>query len=186
MSIQLFPDNTVLINFAYLHRMDLLRKLAKNPAWCATVAHECNESSQEPDLEDLVEANDIFGEPLRPDSGAEHVAIQTYRTKIARPGDAPYKNYGEAETLAIIESRSMRGIFVTDDKGVARAIQEQPDNGLQVSIVTTWELLRVAARRGFVDRDTLWSYVHVLRNKGRHQPPCALNREAFERWLDET
>jgi hypothetical protein len=43
----MFPDNTVLINFAIITRMDLLSRLANgNGRWCATVAAECVESSR--------------------------------------------------------------------------------------------------------------------------------------------
>ncbi|AEH08929.1 hypothetical protein FsymDg_1462 [Candidatus Protofrankia datiscae] len=51
MAVLLFPDNTVLINFAILNRMDLLGRLANgNGRWCATVAAECDASAQQPGL----------------------------------------------------------------------------------------------------------------------------------------
>lgn len=185
MALLLFPDNTVLINFAYLHRMDLLQKLARNPVWCGTVASECARSSLEPDLEDLTLADGIFGEPLRPANPVEHLAVATYKTRLDKPGDGRYKNLGEAETLALIDCRSLQALFVTDDQGVAQVVSQQGSAAPQVTVVTTWELLRVAARSAFVDHDTLWSYVHVLRNKKRHQPPCRYEREAFEAWLGQ-
>ena len=58
----MFPDNTVLINFAIINRMDLLEKLANgNGQWCATVAGECSESAKYPGLAALSAAEDIFG-----------------------------------------------------------------------------------------------------------------------------
>jgi hypothetical protein len=49
------PDNTVLINFAIINRMDLLARLANNNGkWCATVASECAESANRPELPALV------------------------------------------------------------------------------------------------------------------------------------
>lgn len=122
----LVPDNTVLVNFAFLHRMDLLRSFAGGSAratWCATVARECHASSRRSGLEDLTEAPGIFGEPLVPDSPAEHSTIRVYKTMLDRPGDGPLSNLGEAESLAILECRSLRAIFVTDDHG-ARDIAE--------------------------------------------------------------
>ncbi|HEU5416854.1 MAG TPA: hypothetical protein VFV41_04120 [Streptosporangiaceae bacterium] len=187
MSLLLFPDNTVLVNFAYLHRMDLLERLARNPAWCGTVAAECARSSGQPDLEDMSEAARIFGEPLRPESPVEHLMVRAYKTRLSRPGDGPYKNLGEAETLAIIECRSLRAIFVTDDNGPGLLLARQGGRTSPITVVTTWELLRVAAKAGYADRDTLWSYVHILRGKARHQPPgdAARDRNAFDRWLDQ-
>lgn len=44
MTVLTVPDNTVLINFALINRMDLLSRLANgNGRWCATVATECAE-----------------------------------------------------------------------------------------------------------------------------------------------
>lgn len=43
----LFPDNTVLISFALINRMDLLRRLANGKGrWCASVASECRNSAK--------------------------------------------------------------------------------------------------------------------------------------------
>ncbi|MCJ1704400.1 hypothetical protein [Rathayibacter sp. VKM Ac-2926] len=185
MTVRLFPDNTVLINFAYLHRMDLLRRLLGDPAWCATVAHECWMSSSEPDLEDLKEAPDIFGEPLFPETPAEHLLTTVYRKQLSRPGDPPTKNLGEAETLAIIHSRDIKAVFFTDDAGPAALLAGEP-SGIQVQTATTWGLLRIAYRAHFVDGDTLWSYVSVLRSRNRHLPPgrARYDREDFTAWLE--
>jgi hypothetical protein len=103
----MFPDNTVLINFAIINRMDLLEKLANgNGQWCATVAGECSESAKYPGLAALSAAEDIFGEPLYPDP-AEHQDVQVLRNRLASPGDPPTKHLGEAETVAIITRRRL-------------------------------------------------------------------------------
>ena len=81
----MFPDNTVLINFAIINRMDLLEKLANgNGQWCATVAGECAESAGYPGLAALSAAEDIFGEPLYPDP-AELQDVQVLRNQLASP-----------------------------------------------------------------------------------------------------
>jgi hypothetical protein len=185
MTYRFFPDTTVLINFAYLHRMDLLERLAKNPAWCASVADECARSSIEPDLADMSDAQQIFGEPLIPNGPAELLLTQTYRQQLSRPGDPPYKNLGEAETLAIIHSRNIAAVFFTDDAGPAGLLNGLGEHGPTLQTAGTWDLLRVAFRVGFVDSDTLWSYVAVLRSRGRHLPPgmAARRRQDFDAWL---
>lgn len=180
--VLLFPDNTVLINFAYLHRMDLLERLARNGAWCGTVAHECQQSARLPDLEDMAFAHGIFGEPLRPETPVEHVMVRTYQTRLARPGDRPNQNLGEAETLALIDCRSLQAIFVTDDSSVARVLDSSSSRP-RITVVSTWDLLRLAARSNFVDPDTLWSYVLILRRKGRHRPLGVTDRASFDAWL---
>jgi predicted nucleic acid-binding protein len=178
--VLLFPDNTVLINFAYIRRMDLLAKLARNSAWCATVAWECGQSSKQPGLQDMTDAHNIFGEPLRPETPAEHTMTRTLRTQLAKPGDGPYKHLGEAETLAIMASRSLRGIFATDDRAVPVLARAQ-----SITVITTWDLLRTAAHAGYIDRDALWSNLRTLREKGRGGPSRGTDRESYERWLDE-
>lgn len=178
MPLLLFPDNTVLINFAYIHRMDLLCRLAHNGAWCATVALECDRSSKQAGLEDMAQAHSIFGEPLRPETGAEHIMARTFRTQFAKPGDGPKQHLGEAETLAIIACRSLRAIFITDDRSVPVLADKHG-----ITIVTTWDLFRVAAHAGYVDRDALWSYLLILRQKGRGGPPGVTGRTSFEDWL---
>jgi hypothetical protein len=110
----MFPDNTVLINFAIINRMDLLKKLANgNGQWCATVASECAESAGYPGLAALTAAEDIFGEPLYPNP-AEHQDVQVLRNQLASPGDPPTKHLGEAETVAIITRRRLSCFLVTE------------------------------------------------------------------------
>jgi hypothetical protein len=80
----MFPDNTVLINFAIINRMGLLEKLANgNAQWCATVAGECAESAGYPGLAALSAAEEIFGEPLYP-TPAEHQDVQVLRNQFLR------------------------------------------------------------------------------------------------------
>jgi hypothetical protein len=94
----MFPDNTVLINFAIINRMDLLGRLANgNGQWCATVAIECSASAKRPELAALGGAGEIFGEPLRPDE-AEHQDIGVLRDQLAAPGEPRTQHLGEAET----------------------------------------------------------------------------------------
>lgn len=178
MTALMFPDNTVLINFAIVNRMDLLERLANgNGRWCATVATECAESARQPELAAMNEANEIFGEPLFPDA-AEHQDILVLRDQLASPGDQPTQHLGEAETIAIIVRRQLSCFFVTDDRGAARLAAR---NGIQVA--GTWHLLKIASRAGLIDADTLWGYVLTLEEHGRGVPPGVWNRPSFDKWL---
>src|SRR5260370_19925078 len=113
MTALFFPDNTVLINFAMINRMDLLERLANgNGAWCATVAAECRKSADFPGLAAMSDADRIFGAPLYPDQ-AEHQDLRPLRDELASPGAPAHAPLGEAETLAIIIRRSLRAFFVT-------------------------------------------------------------------------
>jgi predicted nucleic acid-binding protein len=177
-TVLVFPDNTVLINFAIINRMDLLSRLANgNGRWCATVATECAESARRPDLAALDGAREIFGEPLFPDA-AELQDVRVLRDELAVPGDRPSKHLGEAETIAIIVRRQLVCIFVTDDRDAARLATRKG-----VRAVDTWLLLRVAHRQSWLDADTLWGYVQTLQGQGRRPPPEARDRPSFDKWL---
>jgi hypothetical protein len=112
----LFPDNTVLVNFAIMSRMDLLARLANgNGQWCATVARECARSARVAGLAALNDAGSIFGEPLLPNA-VELQDARIMRDQLASPGDSRTAHLGEAETLAIITRRQLVCFFVTDDR----------------------------------------------------------------------
>jgi len=175
----LFPDNTVLVNFALINRMDLLERVVNgNGRWCATVASECERSAQEPGLEAMSLAAHIFGDPLYPETGAEHLDVQALRRELAQPGDAAYKHLGEAETLAIMSRRLIEGFFVTDDGDATRLAQNSG-----VKVISTWDLLRLGVRCHFVDSDSAWGYVQTLRSNRRGVPPCVSDRASFDIWL---
>jgi predicted nucleic acid-binding protein len=176
----LFPDNTVLVNFALINRMDLLEKLVNGKGrWCATVAFECARSAQEPGLDAMNLADEIFGSPWYPQSGAERQDIEIMRLELASPGDTPYQHLGEAETLAIMTRRSVTGFFVTDDVDASRLARQH-----QVQVISTWDLMRMAGRCNFVDPDTLWGYVQTLRSKKRGAPRGVRDRASFDKWLE--
>jgi predicted nucleic acid-binding protein len=174
----MFPDNTVLNNFAIINRMDLLARLTNgNGRWCATVAAECAQGALRPELAALDSAREIFGEPLFPDA-AELQDVRVLRDELAGPGDRSTDHLGEAETLAIVTGRRIRCFFVTDDRGAAGLATR---NGVQVA--TTWVLLELAYRKGWVDADTLWGYVQTLRTRNRGAPRGVSDRPSFDKWL---
>ena len=182
MSQLLFPDNTVLINFAILKRIDLLDHLLHNQgAWCASVSAECARSAKEPGLEALRDVPDVLGVPLIPQNRLEHLDTRTFRDGLARPGDGPLQHLGEAETLAIITRRGLDGVFVTDDREAARLAGTH-----HVPVANTWHLLGAAGRVGLVDADTLWGYVQTLRSARRGRPPEVTDRPSLDKWLGLT
>lgn len=175
----LFPDNTVLINFALINRMDLLSKVANGRGrWCLTVAGECERSSREPGLGAMATAPEIFGTPLYPENGAERLDVEALRSELAEPGDPPYKHYGEAETLAIMSRRSIAGFFVTDDTGASRLARNH-----SIAVLSTWDLLRLAVRCKLVDPDTAWGYRQTLMSNRRGTPFGVVDRVSFDAWL---
>jgi hypothetical protein len=75
---------------------------------------------------------------------------------------------GEAETIAIAVRRQLNCFFATDDKDTALLAT---NNNVQVA--TTWQLLKVACKKTWLDADTLWGYVQTLRVHERGgRPEC--------------
>lgn len=180
MTALLFPDNTVLVNFALTHRMDLFEQAAGGGRgrWCGTVAKECVLSARLPGLEDLGRVPDILGTPLYPETGAERLEVHHLRTELATPGDRPTDHLGEAETLAIITCRpDMTAFFVTDDRGAARLARTR-----EVQTITTWELLRILLRRTRIAEDEARVFVQTLHTARRALPRGCRTEHDVWRW----
>ncbi|SIJ03828.1 Uncharacterised protein [Mycobacteroides abscessus subsp. abscessus] len=174
---QLFlPDNTVLINFAIIGRMDLLAGLLNGRGcWCLSIAREC--ANSQPYQPDLSQAPAIFGPPLIPDR-AEHAEALILRDNMATPGDPTTKHRGEAETIAIITRRRINGFFLTDDRDATElAIRHG------IKVVTTWDLLRLAYKVNKVTKPALTGYLRTLKSQRRGQPPTVTNPEQLDDWL---
>lgn len=172
----MFPDTTVLINFAIINRMDLLARLTNGHGrWCATVSREWEDWT--PRLRLVAIPWEIFGDPLRPDP-AELEYARTLRTRLARPGKNPYRHLGEAETIAIVTRRGLRCFFVTDDRSAQQLARRHG-----VPTVDTWQLLRLGHAKGWVDADTLWGYVQTLRDHRRGGLREVTDRPSFDKWL---
>lgn len=77
----------------------------------------------------------MLGLPMRPED-REHSRIRQLRQLMASPGDHPDGHLGEAETIAIIEMRSLRAILAADDKDAARIAAPTPT-------LDTWGLARL-------------------------------------------
>ncbi|MBO3089427.1 hypothetical protein [Cellulomonas dongxiuzhuiae] len=179
MTTLLFPDNTVLVNFALINRVDVLQHIMSGrAAWCATVASECARSSVEPGLEGMASFVDTLGDPLYPETAAEHLQVRLLREELAVPGDPPTRHLGEAETLAILMSRRLTGVFVTDDRGARRLAEIH-----EIRCYTTWDMLKLAGRIKLVDPDTLWGYLQTLRGLRRGGPFGVHDRASFDTWL---
>ena len=174
----MFPDNTVLTNFALINRMDLLRRLANGKGrWCASVASECRNSAKRRDLAALDDAEDIFWRAHVPGSSRTPGCAGAAQP-ASRPGDPRTRHLGEAETVAIAVRRQLDCIFITDDRAAARLAA---NNG--ITVATTWDLLPMAHRMSWVDADTLWGYVLTIEGHGRGSPPGVWDRQSFNKWL---
>mgnify|MGYP000924467291 CR=1 FL=1 len=175
-----FPDNTVLINLAYINAIHLIRLRNTQATWCASVAQECRKSSRTPGLEALEDAPCFLGKPLYPD-GAEHSDIRIIRQDMAVPGDPITAHLGEAETIAIITRRRINAVFVTDDREATRVARAHG-----ITVASTWDILRLAVRLSLITPTDFWNHCLTLNGKGRGWPPCGRSRAEVDSWLQQT
>ena len=170
------PDNTVLINFAIIRRMDLLAEILKGQgSWCISIARECQKS--ESYYPDLAAANAIFGPPLTPDR-IEYEDTRLLRDSMASPGDPNTQHLGEAETIAIISRRRIGGFFLTDDRDAKHLATQHG-----ITVITTWDLLRHAHNTSKVTKPVLSGYLRTLKSHQRGNPPGVTNPDHLDDWL---
>ena len=164
-----FADNTVLENFCRTRRLQLLEDLLDSRGtWTATVAVECTASTRVTGLEDLVNVGGFLGEPISPETEDEFAAVQRHREFLRIPGDGPEKHLGEAETLALVELRSIHAIVLTDDTGAMRLA-----NRLSISVATTADLFRLAVRAERLDAQSAWDDLVSLQTEHHRFLPRA-------------
>lgn len=157
-----FADNTVLVGFATIGRMDLLENLFRGKGrWCPTVRDECFESAKRPELDSIADADDFLGEPIWP-TKAELLQTQVFRNQLASPQERdPNKHLGEAETLAVMVERFGFEILVTDDIDAARLAAKHG-----VRVVTTLTLLKLLVRVNLAPPADVLDYLRTLRPRG--------------------
>ncbi|CAM5253009.1 hypothetical protein SALBM217S_04451 [Streptomyces griseoloalbus] len=118
--VSLFPDNTVLCNFGTVGRLDLLRKVLDGCGrWTEAVAEEARRSAAY--VRDLarLEAEGWLGEPIELCTDAEiALADRLRRAVFGGLPTEPLRHLGEAETLALIQTRRefTGAVWITDDR----------------------------------------------------------------------
>jgi predicted nucleic acid-binding protein len=176
-SALLFPDNTVLVNFALIGRVDLFQRLASGRStWTYTVAVECERSSREAGLEALARMPEILGPPIMP-TRRERIDARLIRQQIASPGEPESRHLGEAEALAILTARTVDAVFITDDSdAVALAA------GLGIRTYSSTDLIRLAVRGGLISGEDAWSHIGLLRANKRAVRGVPTDYASFQAW----
>jgi len=145
--------------------MDQLEKFIDGRGrWCGSVAQECAKGAKKPGLEDMAKAASIFGEPLRP-SGAEHMDIEMIREQMLKPNHRDTDHRGEAETIAIISRRQIKGVFITDDKGAALVAKKE-----SITVATTWQILQLMVQAKWLTDVQFRNHLETLNRANRYIP----------------
>lgn len=125
----IFPDTTVLVNFAYIQRMDLLEALCngKRSLWVERVRGETAPWRDKEGTASIAKSDFIFGDPILL-SPAQRQQARILRTQMAKPGDSPERHYGEAQTIVVAAEYALneKVYFVTDDmKAAERGLEDK-------------------------------------------------------------
>lgn len=121
--IHWFPDNTVLINFACVKRLDLLREILRGRGrWTEAIEFEASRSARfYPDLHTLISGG-WLGEAIEVTDPMAVFQINRIRTAaFGGPHDEPTKHLGEAQTCYVIKSypEYRNSYWITDDRDAA-------------------------------------------------------------------
>lgn len=125
-----FPDNTVLCNFACIDQVALLvDHLRGRGRWFEGVAAEARRSRGHlPGLAVLLGEDAPLGEPIRIDDTEVIAAIERKRIVVfGGRADEPLKHLGEAQTCHMLQSDPTwaGATWVTDDREAFRYAQQQ-------------------------------------------------------------
>lgn len=162
----LFPDNTVLCNFASVNRLDLLNSvLDRRGRWTEAVAYEATRSARVlPDLGQLAAA-DWLGEPIEIDDESEIRQINAIRRAVfGGTDDETLKHLGEAQTCFVILKRSefAGSWWISDDREALRYARLQ-------GIITreTIDLVSIAVINGDIGTQEGFGLMQKMADQGR-------------------
>ncbi|KUG53398.1 hypothetical protein AVL62_00945 [Serinicoccus chungangensis] len=102
----LFPDNTVLCNFAAVHRLALLEGFFRGRGrWVEAIAAEAQRSSQQ--LPDLADVAAWMGEAIEISDERDSARVEIIRRDVFGGASTdPLKHLGEAQTCFLLKEKS--------------------------------------------------------------------------------
>ncbi|NEB89242.1 hypothetical protein G3I43_34565 [Streptomyces anulatus] len=178
MSDFLFPDNTVLCNFASVERLDLLESALDGCGrWTEAVADEAQQSAKHlPALATLPQAG-WLGEPIEITEDADVRKIQQIRRVVfGGTDDRPTQHLGEVETCHVIQTwpEFAGSCWVSDDQQSLRWAQ-----GHGIPTRETLDLMRLLVSAGDITAEEGFDLMQQMKTLGRHprQPATAADLE---------
>lgn len=161
-----FPDNTVLCNFATVNRLDLLETiLLDRGRWTEAVAYEASRSSDVlPDLANIPKAG-WLGDPIEVCDESEIIAVNRIRRAVFGGTDGqPLKHLGEAQTCYVIQTRPefLGSWWVSDDREALRYARHQ-----RLTTRETIDLVSIAVANGDVTAAEGYVLLHDMAAKDR-------------------
>lgn len=167
MTRYVFPDTTVLCNFAAVGRLDLLQSvLLRQGRWTEAVAEEVRKSARHLPTLATVRADGWLGEPVEIDEPSEVAQVERIRRAVF--GGTPERatqHLGEAQTCYILKSWPpfQDSEWVSDDRDALRYAHRQ---GLPT--FETLDLVSRAIQNGHVTAQAGYQLLRAMRGAERH------------------
>ncbi|MCC3766068.1 MULTISPECIES: hypothetical protein [Streptomyces] len=167
MSDILFPDNTVLCNFAAVECLDLLRAVLDGRGkWTAAVAREARKSADKlPALHDLRQQG-WLGEAIRVTAPDDRESVGHLRTAVfGGQADRNLQHLGEAETCHIIQHwpQFAGAWWISDDKS---ALEYAIGQGIMTA--ETLGIMQLAVKSGFVTAEDGYALMQKMHQLDRN------------------
>ena len=166
MSTFLFPDNTVLCNFAAVERLDLLETVLNGRGrWTAAVAFEAGRSARFLPALARIAVEGWLAEPIEitAERDVQHVN-RVRRAVFGGTDDEPLRHLGEAETCFVIkELTEFAGSWWISDDG--EAMRYARFQGIMT--YETVDLMSTAVGNGDITEQQAFDVMNLMRDKGR-------------------
>ena len=168
-----FPDTSLLMNFAAVSRIDLVREVVKDRGcWTEAIRDEVQRWCQESRYQALAGVFDFMPPEPHIARSEEMATGEEIRRRLAKPGDPRSQHWGECETLAVIHHRynEKTVLVLSEDAGVLAECRHQG-----VETVTTKVLLELAAIRGYISWLQAEEIARLLKDMGEpvlNYPPA--------------
>lgn len=179
MTAFLFPDNTVLCNFASVDRLDLLRTVLHGCGrWTEAIAAEAAKSSRNwPKLSQLV-ADGWLGEPIEISDPLDLSLVEQTRRGVFGGTQAKHEQHlGEAQTCYVILNWSefAGSSWISDDKEALRYAR-----GQGIPTLETIDLVKIAVHRDHLGAEDAVELMRRMFERGR-RPRLPKSAEDFRR-----
>jgi hypothetical protein len=167
MTDYLFPDNTVLCNFAAVSRLDLLKTVLNGRGrWTEAVAYEASRSANKlPALQGLPTAG-WLDEPIEITRESDIQNINQIRRAVFGGTDEnPLKHLGEAQTCYVIKNwtRFAGSWWISDDVEALRYAKFQG-----ISTRETIDIMSIAVADGDISARDAFDLMQAMADSGRY------------------
>lgn len=166
MTDYLFPDNTVLCNFAAVNRLDLLKSvLGGRGRWTEAVADEASRSASKLSALRSLPAEGWLDEPIEiTDESDIQTVNQIRRAVFGGTDDDPLRHLGEAQTCYVIKNwtRFAGSWWISDDREALRYAKFQG-----ITTRETIDLMSIAVVDGDISTRDAFNLMQAMTDADR-------------------